>query len=291
VFLGLWEPDGDDKYKKLEKTIEDLKVKLFQTILAAPAEHDSVRKTLNRCKLNQNKMYRARHCLDRLTYEGWAEIVAQRYVYGRTIYTEDGELLWQKEKDVCAPLLERIIIAHKQTELDTSRFREVARSEPWRSMWTVHKAALSANVHIPESARTLMLFSRMYDNAFEHPDCPKDEVIEDDDMFDGWLITQRREREKDQMDKQLEKQKAKVFGKDRRTENASEFFLPAASAEEAKRIHDHNSLEGKMIRKQRDARIKNAGDQHVAELDLPDVRRDLTMQANKQFVDTVKGRK
>ena len=50
----------------------------------------------------------------------------------------------------------------------------------------------------------MVSFSRMYDGAYGSPECPPDKVIEDDDMFDGWLIDQRRTREKEQSVKRAE---------------------------------------------------------------------------------------
>ena len=56
----------------------------------------------------------------------------------------------------------------------------------------------------------------MYDNIQESMDCPTEDVINDDDMLDGWFIVQNRKREKDKKEKDVdlaEKIARQLFGK------------------------------------------------------------------------------
>ena len=65
------------------------------------------------------------------------------------------------------------------------------------------------------------MYSKLYDGAYEHPECPEDSVIQDDDMFDGWMIFQRRKREKSKTAKQVDS----VIGAKQR--EAEELFIPS----------------------------------------------------------------
>ena len=50
---------------------------------------------------------------------------------------------------------------------------------------------------LSDDQKSVILYSRMYDSAYESPDRPTDEVIEDNDMFDGWMAKGRREADKE----------------------------------------------------------------------------------------------
>jgi len=121
----------------------------------------------------------------------------------------------------------------------------------------------------------------MYDNAYENPKCPEDEVMDDDDMFDGWIINERRENERDRLENRVE---SKLDG---RHSNAQEVFVMAHSKKDVEDINSYNDLQGKMVKKQRDGFIQQRG--NVSGSDLPDQKLKIQRQSQKQFVDTVKG--
>ena len=83
--------------------------------------------------------------------------------------------------------------------LGESEIRELARSEPWKSIWSSSKneGVLFGKraIELSEEQKHLIMWSTMYDSIGESPDSPSDKIIADDDMLDGWLILQRRERE------------------------------------------------------------------------------------------------
>ena len=49
--------------------------------------------------------------------------------------------------------------------------------------------------------KILCSFSRMYDSVYKNTECPSDDVIQDDDMLDGWFIQQTKEQEERQKEK------------------------------------------------------------------------------------------
>ena len=113
------------------------------------------------------------------------------------------------------------------------------------------------------------MYSKMYDNAYQNPDCPPDEVIEDDDMFDGWMISERREREKNKKKKNLDKVT---------DQKGDEIFVMADSPEDADDIVDVNDYSEKMRLRDRMRQIK-ASEDMIEELDL----RDVQMMLNRQL--------
>ena len=128
-----------------------------------------------------------------------------------------------------------------------------------------------------DEQKTLVVLTKMYDSAYQHPECPPDSVFEDDDMFDGWMILQRRENEKTKNKNRTEKL---LDGK--KLNKAGEIFLVANSKEEAQNIYSLNDNNSRHIIKERENIIKNTSET-IDVGQLPDVQRDLTMQTNQQF--------
>ncbi|NDG31617.1 hypothetical protein EB118_16310 [bacterium] len=118
----------------------------------------------------------------------------------------------------------------------------------------------------------------MYDSAYEHPECPVDSVFEDDDMFDGWMIHQRRENEKLRSKNRTEK-----ILEDKKLDKANEVFIMASSKDEAKSIYDLNDNTAMNIIKERNQAILGKTEVQLSE--LPDIQRELQIQQNQQMFD------
>jgi hypothetical protein len=172
-----------------------------------------------------------------------------------------------------------------ENNIDMSLFRKIARSDLWRNYWSANKNNVfdRAGLEMTDEQKTLTILSKMYDSAQEHPECPPDNVFEDDDMFDGWLISQRREIEKSKSKSRTEK----LLG-DKKIGNAQEVFLVANSKEEAQAIYDLNDDTHKHIIKERNAFIQNHTE--VKDSELPDIRRDLQVETNEQFKNKFKNK-
>ena len=112
----------------------------------------------------------------------------------------------------------------------------------------------------------------MYDNIAESPDSPSEDVLEDDDMLDGWLLIQRREREKDKKEKSVES----VIG-NQKISGADEVFVAAKSQEDIDRINQLNDMQAAIVREQRLSQIKSS-DGGVKHQDLDDVKQDILQE-------------
>jgi len=288
ILIGhsLWSFESDDNLKQMGKVIEDLKVKLFESVLGNPKTHKDLRKRLRMTVAKQVEMTNRRHSLDHMTLEGYAESIKRRFIYLNTIEDVDGCRLWNNNNECNCMLLERIASIHMSKSLSVNQFREVARTDPWRGYWNSGKENSFGSKIFSEEGRSLVLFSKMYDNAYEHPECPNDDIIADDDMFDGWLIFQKRKREKEKMDAILKESPAnkRMLGK----KHAGELYTPAATQADANLIYNRNDIGGKMAQKQRASAIKAGGDKGVGDLSFQDVQMKVQQQSNQQFISTVK---
>jgi hypothetical protein len=99
-------------------------------------------------------------------------------------------------------------------------------------------------------------------------------IIDDDDAFDGWLIFQKRENEKNKNKQRTEKMLGNKLNK------AGEIFLMANNKEEAESIYNLNDPMTQNIIKERNDVILNSSSD-ISENKLPDVQRNLQIQKNQ----------
>ena len=114
----------------------------------------------------------------------------------------------------------------------------------------------------------------MYDNAYQSMECPPDNVFEDDDMFDGWLIDQRRKRDKEQKQKQVDTMKNV-------SDKAQEVFLFAPTREDADKVYDLNDPDARIKLRQRQNVIDQRGEGEAQ--DLPDTQLELRQQQMEEY--------
>jgi hypothetical protein len=282
--LDIWKPKDDNDFKGLEKYLEDLKVNLFQSTFQSETQQ-RVRKQLTRTNNILDKAIVKKHSLEHATVEYHAFVTKRQFITAlcildrnnQHIYTEDG--FWLSD-----PYIVNNIISKMDMEgVSVMEVREMARSEPWRSTWSIGKEkAFGIPVRdFNEDQKTIIAFSKMYDNAYEHPECPSDSVFEDDDMFDGWMIFQRRQR-----DKERKQQEVDQMGTHR---DGAEVFVVAQTPEDIDRIQSLNDYGTRKQLQQKFQYIK-AKDGPVQEKELPDVKMALRQQAAEQFKHTMRGK-
>ena len=116
----------------------------------------------------------------------------------------------------------------------------------------------------------------MYDNVHESLEAPTSDVIEDDDMLDGWFLVQQDKREK-------ERKEAEVNDTLTNSKIASspEVFMMAGSNKDISSINDMNSTNSKMVRKERDHVIKSQG--VAKDSQFRDRKLEIQQQSNEQF--------
>lgn len=292
----LWTPTQQDRLDSLPKEIEDVKVNLFNAINNAE-QRVKLRQELDNKKQALEELFLERHAFDYLTCSGFAAYVKSKFILSSTVYKNGG--LFYFESDGIFDTLLGMIAKERISE---SEYRELSRNEPWRSYWNLGKSQQLFGFPVCEytdEQKMLCVWSRMYDNIYESSECPHDSVIEDDDMLDGWMISQRRKREKDQ----IQKEGNELVGNNSKIQNAREVYVVCrnekdiwgndltndtrAPEEKAKRVDSLNDSYGQMIKKVRLDILKEKGE--VKETDMPDVRLELMTEMNKMFSERLKG--
>lgn len=275
---NLWTHNGDDELEKLSKQIEDYKVELFKNFLN-PSKYKSIKKNLQNFRSSYNKLYSTRHSFDHLTLDGYCDILKSQYILIHSLYDQNNNRIFNNLEN--SNYLELNSISHivMKNSIDIFIFRKIARSEIWKNYWSANKDKLfdKPTINWTDEQRSLVIMSKMYDSAYEHTECPTDKVFEDDDAFDGWMINQRRENEK-----QRSKGRAEKMLQGKGLDKAQEVFIMANSQDEANDIYNLNDNVSKSIIKERNNIISN---RTIQDSDLPDVRRNLMMEQNKQIME------
>lgn len=178
----------------------------------------------------------------------------------------------------------RIWLDYCEQMLSDDAIRQIARQEPWRSSWLLRDAAgitLFGNKRdrqLSADQKNLLIWSRTYDNIHESPECPPEDIINDNDMLDGWFIDQKHKREAERAKAEAE---AKVGDS-----SANEVFVMVDNAEDAKRVDRMNDFGTNMIKKERFQVMKQKGaaQQH----DFPDEKLKIMQAAHQGFKDKFK---
>jgi hypothetical protein len=275
INLGLWSYNGDENLKKIETQIEDLKVDLYNNHFNT-TKLKTIRRYLANTKASYNKQYNTRHSFDSYTIEGYLELLKNQYILAHSLYNLNNSLIFQNLEDINYLLFNSISNTISSDMIDTATYRKIARSNLWHNYWSTnnHNIFNKPVIDWTDEQKMLIMFTKMYDNAKEHSECPPDNIFEDDDLFDGWMILQRRENEK-----QKNKNRTSKLLEGKNLKNANEVFLVVGSQDEAQNIYDLNDPVSRNIIKERSSIIANKETQ-ISEQNLPDVQRQLFMQQN-----------
>lgn len=120
----------------------------------------------------------------------------------------------------------------------------------------------------------------MYDKIYEHPDCPDNDILEDDDALDGWMLHQQKEN------KRLKKEKGVNSLLGSKNSQADEIFLMAKNQDQKDDIVGLNTKNSDMRRQSKIQEVLSANDK-ILDSNLSDVR---TAIRNKiQELNTRKG--
>ena len=271
---GLWHKAEENKIEDIEKAIDDAKVELYKKY----KDKDTVKKlkvVLGGLKLKKADLINTKTAYYSNTCEGMAALDRTSWIISNTTFLNN-EIYNFEEYDV------NTIMAWWQKHiLSDSQIRELARNEPWRSLWSTYnklgmKLFLNEDVHeITHNQKNLIVWSTLYDNIQESPDAPPDEVIEDDDMLDGWFIEQGRKRKREKRKQQLEDSLV-----NKNISAAEEVYMMSDEKEKAE-VYDLNDDEGRYTIKQRFSQIEAEGS--VNHHELIDQKIKLQKQASEQF--------
>lgn len=275
VSMGIWPANGDLELSKMEKQIEDYKVDLYKNALNLNKTKQT-RKKLDSVRKSYDRSYAKRHAYDHITVEGYCDNIRNEYLLVNSIYDRNDKLFFKNNNEYTT--FNHMSFEISRHNIDISDFKKIARSDQWRNYWSANSRNIFSKpvIEWTDEQKTLVVITKMYDSARESPESPAEHIYEDDDMFDGWMISQRRENEKTREQNRVEKGLSGKLGK------ANEIFLMANSKEEAKNIYSMNDDQSRGVIRERESFIKNNSKKEIRASELPDAQRDIMMQNNEK---------
>lgn len=249
---GLWTDIQEQDIKNSQDNIENIKLEMFKSSLNKD-KVETLRKQLRGIEKALIKASSYKYSLLQNTCETNAEHDQKTWLILRSIKVRNKNFSIEDN-------ISTVYSVYQQNLLSDKDIRELARSEPWHSLWTVSEKGklplfkLYRDREITYNQRNLLLWSQTYDNIQESIECPDREIIEDDDLLDGWFILQARERKKEKKKKLLDQST-----NNEKINNSSEVFIVGESQEHVKEIQTLNDSKNKFILKQRMSKLDSVG--------------------------------
>lgn len=256
--IWYWGKKDDEKIEELKETIDNLKVDLFKSgfkVNLAEKIRTEITNKIAEIKVLQDK----RSLFEDTTNENVANQSKFKYVVACSIKKEDDSYYFKKDPLLSrnTPIINEAISSILRDSIGEDSIREIARTEPWASIWASSEkcSALFGNIatELLDEQKILIYWSQLYDNIRMNADLPEDVII-DDWKLDGFLIDKRRQRERDKLKAQVSK---KISPK---VAQGDMIFVTADSEEEMRVIDDLNDAGGRMMKAQLQNEIYKKGE-------------------------------
>ena len=277
----LWTYEDDEREKQLKDNIEKLKVEIYNA-RDEPKKARGIRLYIRAGESQLSSHLSKKYIYHQNTCEGVASAEKLAWIIKNTTYL-DGKLY--NFEDVS---LQYVVDEWQSHLLSDGKSRELARNEPWRSLWITRESsgiplfANPINTELTYNQKNLLVWSQMYDNIQESMECPSKEVIEDDDMLDGWFIIQAKKREKERAEREFDSEHT-----NEKIKNAGEVFVMANDNKKIESINKLNDPMAAAIKQQRFNVIKKNG--QIENENLPDQIMSRQMAATNQMVEKLGG--
>ena len=270
----LWTSEDDESLELLEKEIESCKERIYQSRYV-PQTVENLRTVIDTGREQLLEARQKKGYYSPNTCEGMASLEKARYLIKTNTYL-NGELYDFSLIDV-----DTVLSAYNSSILSEEAIREIARTDPWKVNWymkDVDAATMFANKgrELTPNQKNLIIWSKMYDSVQESMDCPSDDVVNDDDMLDGWFILQKKKRDQEKVQSEIEQSTSNP-----KISNSDEIFVMADSQKDANKINNSNTHHVQQIKKQRMAVIKHKGT--ATDLDFQDQQLKMRQQSNEMF--------
>lgn len=246
----------------IPKVMDNLRVDIYFSVINNNPLFKSLKEKMGKVKERLVEVLNIKHRYDEYTLEGLAEKQKVIYLIKKCV----------RKLDVYP---ENLLTSYYESLVSENSIRELARSGEWMVKWLALKKGLNIFYGNPtEDQEKLIRWTTLYENILEGQNPPPDNVLEDDDAFDGFLIHRRQENERaDSLDELDRKIGDKYKG------GSCEVYLPAKDIEEAKRINLMNSPDAVKIKENRFAQIEKMG--VVKQAQLQDERIKIEMAINR----------
>jgi muconolactone delta-isomerase len=274
----LWGEENETKIEGLKKDLERLKEEIYNN-RNNPEMVSQIRQYLRAGEKQLKQQLDIKGSYYQNTCEGVAQVEKISFLIENSTY-KNNKLYQFDDGDTT---VQDAMTAWYADVIHDSTCRELARNDPWKTIWAINERSgqkLFSNKEDEEltyNQKSLLMWSQMYDNIQESMECPSNDVINDDDMLDGWFIIQSKKRDREKVEKEFEGSASD------RIKNSDEVFVMSHSNKQTQSIEAINNPLVQQIKKQREAVIKKKGvaEQH----DFADERLKARNKQTQAFKD------
>ena len=273
---SIWTPKEKQELLELDEKIDEYKIKIFQN-------YDD-KKHVKQAKLQLDIMKEMKfdllykkHSYDYLTRDHVAQNAQNQYIISQCIYTSDNKPVFPSDYyEIDVELLKKIIAKLEKYNITSHDLRAICRSDVWKN-YTCQTDIFGSAIDMNDDQRNLLFLQKMYNNVYEHPECPEDSIINDDDALDGWFLYHRRKVKK-------QKKKNEVLSKVRGKVKEHDFvYIIADSKEEENVITELNDFRGhQYIRAINKAVAEKEAGEQVIWKDIDYIKQDIIRQNTKK---------
>jgi hypothetical protein len=265
-----------DYLKVFEKTIQNLQKELYYNF-KDPLRSDAIRKLIKEARNKQDLILNDLGKYESYSKESLASYAKSIFIILNTTYKDDKKFDFSTNSPVS------ILSELNEKRISNSDIREIAKGSSWTNTWFGLKGStIFQNIPTTEQ-QLLLMWSKVYDNIRESTECPNEDVINDNDAIDGWIVHQKEEILKEK----VKQESKKIFNS--KINNADEVFILARSKEDVDRIQSQNTGHAKRIQQERIKQIYEQGT--VNHHNLLDVRRDIQNEYHKMGMEHAHGKK
>ena len=272
-----------DTNRGLPTSIEDAKIDLYNNSFDE-FKVLNIKRYINDLKNKLTQLYYTKHSYDYITANGVASFMKNYYITESCVkfFKTKEDYNWKNVSAV------KLLGYRDKNTISDEEIREIAKYSEWRGIWYSSKQNNSlfnrTTVDLTSDQKRLTFWSAFYDNLSEHPECPPEKIVNDDDMIDGWVAIQRRQREKEKAIQDTEK---KVGGE--KIRKSGEIFMVARDEKHAQDIENLNSPQSAALKQARINQLAKRGE--MKDSDFNDIKTKLAMEAVKKGNAMMKGGK
>ena len=278
---GLWTAEHETKLEGLKQDLEKLKTEIYNNRHEVKLR-EKIRRYIRGCEKALSVTSREKNQYFHNSREGYALSEKVSWIIQNSTYHNNTIYNFQEIP------INYVVDEWQKSILSESNIRELAREEPWKSLWSIRENSQiklfngGLDVQLTINQKNLVIWSQIYDNIQESLDCPSEEVIKDDDLLDGWFLIQNKKRKSEKLEKEFEQEI-----KNEKIKNSSEIFIIANDSKNKQRIEQLNSPVALAIKQQRAQYIQE--NKNVKHHDLPDEKQKIEMQVANMIASRNRG--
>ncbi len=215
--------------------------------------------------------------------DNYALLKQQRFLISRITKNKDGFPFWKTAQEFDnyqdLNLIDQLSnIFFSKSHIPTNTLREIARTQPWHSIWTACKNCGNPfNTHPTEwtnNQSELISWSNTYDMVYEAYERPCKEIIEDDLLLDSWFIKQSEKIES-------QANKTNIDNTIKNNKNGRQETFIFTDKEGAKDVYKMNDTAARIKLKAKEKMINKYG--VVKDQETPESQEEMRIQLTKQI--------